>query len=100
MVDIKSNVNTSAILQLYSDRLMTAQKQIVLNKGNNQFVFTDNAIKGGMVTYRVEILADADTLSQNNSLSSYTYVKDIPEVLVVQETNKASMCWLRCLRTK
>ncbi|NMB97890.1 MAG: VWA domain-containing protein, partial [Clostridiaceae bacterium] len=90
VVDIKSNVNTSAILQLYSDRLMTAQKQIVLNKGNNQFVFTDNAIKGGMVTYRVEILADADTLSQNNSLSSYTYVKDIPEVLVVQETNKAS----------
>jgi len=90
VVNIKSNVNTSAILKLYSDRLLTAQKQIILNKGENQFVFTDKAVNGGMVTYRVEVSADVDTLFQNNAMSSYTYVKDKPKVLVVQEEENAS----------
>jgi len=90
IVNIKSNVNTSAILKLYNDRLLTVQKQVMLNKGDNQFVFTDKAVNGGMVTYRVEILADADNLSQNNALSSYTFVKDKPKVLVVQDSEKAS----------
>ncbi|NLC67913.1 MAG: VWA domain-containing protein, partial [Clostridiaceae bacterium] len=89
VVDIKSNVNTPAVLQLYSDRLLTGQKQVMLNKGDNRFVFTGKAAGGGMVTYRVEVFADSDTLLQNNTLSSYTFVKDIPRVLVVEETAKA-----------
>jgi len=84
-VNINSNVDTEAILQLYSDRTLTAQKKVVLNKGSNQFAFTDIAVNGGMVTYRVEVLADLDTVSQNNSLSSYTFVKDVPRILMVAE---------------
>jgi len=85
-INIKSNVDTEAVLQLYSDRTLTAQKKVVLNKGSNQFAFTDIAVNGGMVTYRVEVLADLDTVSQNNSLSSYTFVKDIPKIMMVTDS--------------
>lgn len=88
-VNIKSNVNTRVVLQLYSDRLLAGEKEIVLNKGDNQFAFMDKAVNGGMVTYRVEVLADSDTVSQNNSLSSYTYVKDIPEIMMILESEEA-----------
>jgi Mg-chelatase subunit ChlD len=83
-VNVKSNINTKAVLQLYSNRLLAARKEVVLNKGDNQFAFSDKAANGGMVTYRVEVLADSDTISQNNELSSYTYVRDIPEIMMIQ----------------
>ncbi|HHW49001.1 MAG TPA: VWA domain-containing protein [Clostridiaceae bacterium] len=85
-VNIISNVDTEAILQLYSDRTLTVQKKVALNKGSNQFAFTDSAVNGGMVTYRVEVMADLDTVSQNNSLSSYTFVKDVPKIMMVAES--------------
>jgi len=88
-VNIRSNINTRAILQLYSDRTLTAQKEVELNKGDNRFAFLDSAINGGMVTYRVEVIADSDTFSQNNALSSYTYVQDIPEIMMVSESEEA-----------
>jgi len=88
-VNIRSNVNTKAVLQLYSDRTLTAQKEVELNKGDNRFAFMDNAVNGGMVTYTVEVIADSDTFSQNNLLSSYTYVQDIPEIIMVSESEDA-----------
>jgi Mg-chelatase subunit ChlD len=88
-VNIKSNIDTEAVLQLYSDRLLTAKKKVVLNKGENLFAFSDKAVNGGMVTYRVEVEADSDTVSQNNVLSSYTYVEDIPEIMMVLESEQA-----------
>ncbi len=88
-VNIKSNIKTRAVLQLYSDRTLTAQKEVELNTGDNRFAFLDTAKKGGMVTYRVEVLADSDTFFQNNSLSAYTYVEDVPEIMIVSESEEA-----------
>ncbi len=88
-VNVKSSINTKAVLQLYSNRMLTAQKEVVLNKGENQFVFLDEASDGGMVTYRAEVLADTDTVTQNNTLSSYTYVKDIPQIMVIHDADEA-----------
>jgi len=87
-VNIKSNVNTKAVLLLYIDRNLSIQKEIVLNEGENQFAFTDKALHGGMVTYRAEVIADLDTVPQNNSLSSYTYAQDIPEIMMIVEDRK------------
>lgn len=89
IVNVKSSINTGAVLRLYSNRLLTAQKEVVLNKGENQFVFIDKAANGGMVTYRAEVLADDDTVSQNNELSSFTYVKDIPRIMLIQDSDEA-----------
>ena len=88
-VNIKSNVQTKAVLRLYSERLLTSQKEVVLNKGDNQFVFSDKAVNGGMVTYRVEVSAESDSISQNNQLSSYTYVQDKPEIMLIQDADEA-----------
>lgn len=88
-VTVLSNIDTEATLQLYSGRRLTAQKKVALNKGLNQFAFTDTAVNGGTVTYRVEVLADSDTVSQNNALSAFTYVKDIPEILIIRDYEEA-----------
>lgn len=88
-VTVKSNIETQAVLSMYSDRTITVQKKVVLNKGVNKFAFSDKAVNGGMSSYRVEIQADMDTLSQNNSMSSFTYVKDKPKILIIQEYEEA-----------
>ena len=84
-VNIKSNVNTKAVLRLYNGRRLSAQKKVELNKGENQFAFTDKASSGGMITYRAEVEAESDTVSQNNALSSYTYARDIPEIMMIAQ---------------
>ncbi len=88
-VTVESNVRTKAVLRLYSGRVLTAQKEVLLNKGTNLFAFSDKAVNGGTVTYRAEIAADSDTLAQNNSLSSFTYVTDVPDILIIRENEAA-----------
>jgi Mg-chelatase subunit ChlD len=89
-VMVKSSAAAKATLLLYSNRRLTAQKEVMLEKGTNRFAFSDKAVNGGTVTYRVEVLADTDTVVQNNSLSSFTFAKDVPEVLVIREYDEAS----------
>jgi Mg-chelatase subunit ChlD len=84
-VTVESNVRTEATLQLYSGRVLTARKEVLLNKGTNQFAFSDKAVRGGTVTYRAEVTAASDTVIRNNALSAFTYVTDVPEILILQE---------------
>jgi Mg-chelatase subunit ChlD len=89
-VTVESSVSAQATILLYSNRRLTAQREVMMEKGTNRFAFSDKAVNGGTVTYRVEVLADSDTVSQNNSLSSFTFVEDIPKILVVREYEKSS----------
>jgi Mg-chelatase subunit ChlD len=84
-ISVKSTVKTSAVLKLYTDRQLTGTRTVELQKGDNNFTFSSTAGKGGFVTYKVVIEPDDDGISGNNSISSYTYVEDIPRILVVQD---------------
>ena len=66
---------------------MTSQKKVTRNKGTNRFAFSDKAVNGGTVTYRAEITANYDTVSQNNSLSAYSYISDKPKILILREAD-------------
>lgn len=88
-VTVESNMNTGATLRLYSGRQLTAEKKVALNKGTNRFAFSDKAVNGGTVTYRAEITADSDTVSQNNALSAYAYISDKPKILLLREYESA-----------
>lgn len=90
VVSVESSAEMKAELLLYSNRRLMARKDITLKKGANRFVFSDKAVNGGMVTYKAEVVADFDSVSQNNSLSSLTFIKDIPEVLILRENEEAS----------
>jgi len=86
-VNVRSNISTEAMLYLYTNRTLTGQKKVHLNEGDNLFAFTDKSEDGGMVTYTVEVIPEVDTYPQNNTLSSFTYVKDIPKILMVTDND-------------
>ena len=55
-------------------------------------VFSDLTEKGGGVTYRAEIEAQTDTLPENNQVYAYTYITDVPQVLVIEQ-DQSGKAW-------
>lgn len=82
---INSNVKTKGKLKLYRDRELVNEISIDIQKGDNNFAFTDTALKGGVVTYSAEIETNEDTLSQNNKMATFSYIEDKASVLVIQD---------------
>lgn len=87
VLKVKSNLNTKAVIRLYGNRTLTAEKKVDLYKGDNLFTFNDMVDQGGMVCYTAEITADSDTVLQNNQLSAFTQISDRPRVLLVESGN-------------
>jgi len=84
-VDIYSNVETEALLQVYAGNEVTFTKTVNLVPGMNQFVYGDQVGGMGLVTYTVEIIPKIDTFSDNNRLSAFTKVSDKPYILMVYD---------------
>lgn len=84
---IKSTANTNAVIRLYQNRTLAQEKSVELYDGDNLFVFTDTAEETGMITYTAEVVADSDTVIQNNQLSGFTQVLDKPKILLVERGN-------------
>ncbi len=82
-VVVDSIGSQNANLKLYRGTALVLNKDIELTDGENRFVFTDKADKGGGVTYHAEITAEKDTFYENNSAYGYCYAENLPSVLVV-----------------
>jgi uncharacterized membrane protein len=89
-VKIESSVKTRAKLKLYRDRELTSQEEVEIQKGENNFVFSDTAQKGGVVTYSAEIEPYADSLSQNNRMSAFSYIEDTARILIIQDEDEGA----------
>lgn len=85
---IVSNVQTKATVVLFGNRTLTAEKEVDLYPGENLFTFSDKVDEGGMVSYTAEVVADDDTVLQNNSLSAFTVISDHPRILLVERGNR------------
>lgn len=82
-VIVDSIGSQKANLRLYRGTALVVNEQIDLKDGENRYVFTDKADKGGGITYRAEIAPASDTFYQNNSVYGYCYAENLPSVLVV-----------------
>ena len=80
-----STVDTQAIVRLYKENSMIAEKEVAVRQGESRLVFSDITKEGGAVTYWAEIEAAEDTLTQNNRVYNYTYIEDVPRILVIEE---------------
>ena len=84
-IKISSNVKTTGKLKLYRDRELVNEISIDIQQGDNNFVFSDTALKGGVVTYSAEVEAEEDSLSQNNKMSTFSYIEDKAKILVIHD---------------
>ncbi|MBR1597510.1 MAG: VWA domain-containing protein [Lachnospiraceae bacterium] len=83
-VSVKSNVETEALLSLYSGRISKGQKEIHLTKGTNQFVFEDVGEDGTIAQYKAVIEPDEDTITVNNTYVTFSQIEARPKVLLVE----------------
>lgn len=95
MVDIKakihSNIKTTGTLYIYSNNQVKYETEINIDQGENLFVFTDEITEGGLVTYSAQIIVDEDTYTENNFVSTYTFVNDLPKILIVQGEDEQAL---------
>ncbi|PKM49490.1 MAG: von willebrand factor type A [Firmicutes bacterium HGW-Firmicutes-7] len=82
---IESNVKTKATILLYAGNALKHEQQVDLDLGTNKFIFTDTVSSGGVLSYRVEIIPEKDTYMENNYLSSFVTVNDLPVILLIED---------------
>ena len=81
---IHSLTSTPANVKIFKGIELVVNRDITLRAGENKFVFTDIATVGGGVIYRGEISSLEDTIVENNKFYSYTYVEDVPAILIIE----------------
>lgn len=83
-VSIYSTKQTNATIYLYSGSDIKGSKEVSLQKGENQFVFSDTAVDSGIASYKVRIDTEDDTLALNNEYVTFAQVTDRAKVLLVE----------------
>ncbi|MBQ3514899.1 MAG: VWA domain-containing protein [Lachnospiraceae bacterium] len=83
-VSIYSTKKTNATIYLYSGSDIKGSKEVNLQKGENQFVFSDTAVDSGIASYKVRIDTEDDTLALNNEYVTFAQVTDKAKVLLVE----------------
>ena len=67
-VIVDSIGSQQAELRLYRGTSLVLNEKVTLKDGENRYIFTDMADKGGGITYRAEIVPQDDTFYQNNTV--------------------------------
>ena len=88
-VIVDSIGSQKANLRLYRGTSLVLNEQVNLRDGENRYVFTDKAEKGGGITYHAEIVPENDNFYQNNSVYGYCYAENLPSVLVIGKGESA-----------
>ncbi len=83
-VEIYASESGNATVSLYSGRTLKGQQDVVLQKGYNELLFSDEGAEEGLKSYRVTVEAEKDTVSINNSYSAYTTVETDGRLLLIE----------------
>lgn len=86
-VQVESNFDTDAVIELYNGSNKVAESAVHLNKGSNRFVFSQQvaaeATSNAMENLRAVVKAAEDTCQENDAYSAYSVVESAPKVLVI-----------------
>lgn len=80
---VDANVDTSVQVRLYKGNTLIGEETVAISAGENRIVFSDITEQGGSVVYRGEITPERDTISRNNKVYGYTFIEDVPRVLLL-----------------
>ncbi len=84
-MEIDSNTETNAVVRLYKGNTLIAEEEMQVHQGKNRVVFSDRTKEGGSLTYKGEIVPKTDTEKKNNHVYAYTYITDVPHILVAEQ---------------
>ena len=87
-VYINSNRKQSGILRIYHDEVLNLEREVELEKGNNNFVFSLNFSKGGFHNLRVELEAEKDFYKMNNILEDFVFVRGESSILLLNNESE------------
>ncbi len=83
-VSISSNVETPCKIYLYNRNDLVEKKDVLLENGKQNFIFYSKLSQTGILEYRVEIIPEIDTYTENNKLSSFVNVDGKMKMLIVE----------------
>lgn len=90
-VQVESNYETDAVIELYNGSEKVAENAVHLNKGSNRFAFSRQVqteiTANAMENLRAVVKAEGDTCEENNAYSAYSVVESAPRVLVIAGQN-------------
>jgi Mg-chelatase subunit ChlD len=93
---LHASLPTSATLQLSRDGKVLVKGKRDLLAGDNLITLRDLIDQPGLASYKLEVAADGDTVSQNDVGRAVTRIEGPPKVLVL--TDKADGALVRTLR--
>ncbi len=86
-VQVESNFDTDAVIELYDGSELVAENAVHLNKGSNRFAFSRQVpvefTGNAMENLRAVVKATEDTCEENNAYSAYSVVESAPKILVI-----------------
>lgn len=83
-ITVDSNYAGNGKLQIMQDGKVVAEQPVSFVEGFNQYHQSVKAENPGMVGYTARIVADKDTLGQNNAANALVFVKDKPRALLIE----------------
>ncbi len=87
---IDATIDSSVNVKLYKGSDMIADESVSVAAGENKIVFGDKTETGGSVLYRAEITPEKDTIQKNNKAYAYTYIADVPKILLVEKNGSGA----------
>ncbi len=75
-------------LLLYDNGKRCAEMTVTLTGGTDSFVMSYVPTEAGLHELRAELISDADTLAQNNTVYSYLYIDISSRILIVDGTGE------------
>ncbi len=98
-VTVESNYETDARIQIWMGTIQTAEYDVHLNRGANQFRFRQNVTGESVESFQVRVVAEGDTCEENNSYHAYSVVDSVPKVLLITGMKEDSSTYENLLRT-
>lgn len=83
-VAVESNFDTDATVIISSGGTEVAREDVRLQKGSNEFIFEEEVTSKDVESYEVKVIADGDSVEENNTYSAYSRVEDAPRILVLR----------------
>ena len=96
---LRSNVATNTGLDVYRDNALIMSRQEQVYPGENQFSFSQPALRPGFHAYTVHITPAIDSQPNNNSGSAFTSVQGPPRVLIIADDPRKAVNVLTSLRS-